>query len=150
LEAEVVIAGDGPERAALESLADELGARNIQFIGFQPPEVIGDLYNRALLTVVPSRWYENGPLVILESYDKATPVIGADIGAIPDFVQEGQTGFLFRANDADDLHAVLQSCLADREKLLQMGQRAKRHVAEDYSPKRYVKRLETILESVLP
>ncbi|MFX1410559.1 MAG: glycosyltransferase [Promethearchaeota archaeon] len=149
LEVPVVIAGDGPERARLESLADEVGARNVRFVGFQPQEVIADLYSRALVAILPSRWYENGPLVILEAYAQATPVVGADIGAIPEFVEEGQTGLLFRANDADDLRAVLQRCLADREKLAQMGQKARQRVITTYSPEQYVQSLESILESVL-
>lgn len=149
LDAPVVIAGDGPERAALEELAGALGARNVRFVGFQPSEAVADLYNRALVTVLPSRWYENGPLVILESYVKGTPVVGADIGAVPEFVEEGHTGRLFRAGDAKDLRAVLQRCLDDQAALVRMGEAARRHVAVAYSPEKYVQRLEAVLEGAL-
>lgn len=149
LEVPVVVAGDGPERARLESLADEVEAHNVRFVGFQPPGVVADLYNRALVKVLPSRWYENGPLVILEAYAQATPVVGADVGAIPEFIEENRTGVLFRANDADDLRAVLKRCLADRDRLAQMGQTARQRVIAEHSPERYVQGLESILESVL-
>jgi glycosyltransferase involved in cell wall biosynthesis len=149
LDTPVIVAGDGPERDSLESLADAMGAHNVRFVGFQPPEAIADLYNRAIATVLPSRWYENGPLVILESYARATPVIGANIGAIPEFVQPGETGFLFRAGDAQDLREVLLECAADRKRLAQMGRAARDRVVAKYSPERYVQSLENVLESAI-
>jgi len=45
--------------------------------------------------VVPSEWYENNPLTIIEAYSASTPVIGARIGGIPEIVAEGKTGFQF-------------------------------------------------------
>ncbi len=145
----VWIAGDGPARAELEALAHEVGAAREMFLGFQQPAAMHERFARAHALVFPSRWYENGPLVILEAYAHGTPVIGADIGAIPEFIEEGKTGYLFEANNPDSLRQVLQRALADPAGLRRMGEYARRLVQERYSPERYVEKLEKILESVL-
>jgi glycosyltransferase involved in cell wall biosynthesis len=58
------------------------------------------LYTAAGLTVVPSIWYDNSPVVIAESLLAGTPVLGADIGGIPELIQEGKTGYVFPAGDS--------------------------------------------------
>ncbi|MBX3386006.1 MAG: glycosyltransferase [Phycisphaeraceae bacterium] len=60
------------------------------------------------LTVVPSVWWDNAPQTVFESFACGVPVLGADIGGIPDFVQDGVNGRLFRANDREDLKRVLR------------------------------------------
>ncbi len=149
LYAPVWIAGDGPARPELEALARQVGADQIAFLGFQPLAALQTLYAQAQVVVLPSRWYENGPLVILEAYANGTPVVGANIGAIPEFIEEGKTGYLFEANNPDSLRLVLQGGLADPQGLRRMGESARRLVRERYSPDIYVQKLEKILESVL-
>jgi glycosyltransferase involved in cell wall biosynthesis len=145
----VLIVGDGPERPNLESLANRMGAKQVRFLGFQPIEKVNELYCGASLTVIPSRWYENGPLVILESYANGTPVIGAHIGAIPEFIEEGKSGYLFEANSAESLQQVLQRALTDPTALQRMGAYAKKMVRERYSPELYAQKIERILENVI-
>lgn len=149
LAVEVLIAGDGPERESLQALARQVGANNVSFPGFLSAIELSRLYQTALVTVLPSRWYENGPLVLLESYANATPVVGARIGAIPEFVDEGKTGFLFAPNDADDLHKVLQFCITNPESLNSMGEIALSCVKAKYSPTAYIKGLENVLNNVV-
>jgi glycosyltransferase involved in cell wall biosynthesis len=145
----IIIAGDGPERERLQALARQVGASNVSFPGFLSPIELSRLYQTALVTVLPSRWYENGPLVILESYANATPVVGARIGAIPEFVDDGKTGFLFSPNDADDLHKVLQYCITHSDSAKQMGDSALARVNAKYSPAAYIEGLENIFNKVV-
>jgi glycosyltransferase involved in cell wall biosynthesis len=51
------------------------------------------------LTVIPSLWYENSPMVIYESLLAGTPVLGAEIGGIPELIDPGKTGYLFAPGD---------------------------------------------------
>jgi glycosyltransferase involved in cell wall biosynthesis len=145
----VNIAGDGPERERLHGLAKEINARNVNFLGFLNAGELGRLYQSALVTVLPSRWYENGPLVVLESYANSTPVVGARIGAIPEFIEDGKTGLLFTPNDADNLHIVLQYCLTHPGSLKRMGETALRRVKAENSQAAYLKGLEKILNDVV-
>jgi len=57
--------------------------------------------------VVPSLWWENAPLVILESFRHRKPVIAADIGGMAELVQHGRNGLLFRRGDAGDLARIM-------------------------------------------
>ena len=70
------------------------------------------MVNNAYFVVVPSEWYENNPMTIIEAYSVGTPVIGAYIGGIPEIVIDGYTGFRFKSGNADDLHNTLLKAVA--------------------------------------
>jgi len=67
--------------------------------------------------VVPSTWYENSPLAILEAHAAGTPVVTADIGGMAELVRDGVDGLHFRFNDAADLARVLQRLIDEPELL---------------------------------
>jgi glycosyltransferase involved in cell wall biosynthesis len=148
LELPVVIAGDGPERGRLEALAESLPTGRVRFTGRLGRSELAGLYRLARLSVVPSRWFENGPLAVLEAYAQAVPVVGARIGALPEFIEEGRTGALFRPGDPDDLREVLRRCLADPKKLGEMGRTARERALSRYAPEIYAAGLERILTEV--
>lgn len=76
---------------------------NIENVGFKSGEELSSLILQAKASVYPSIWYENCPLSVMESISLGTPVIGADIGGIPELVENGINGLLFKAGDAEDL-----------------------------------------------
>jgi glycosyltransferase involved in cell wall biosynthesis len=57
--------------------------------------------------VLPSEWYENAPMSILESYASGKPIIGANIGGIPEMIEEGRTGWCFESGNIEELAIVL-------------------------------------------
>jgi hypothetical protein len=65
------------------------------------------------LVVVPSVWWDNAPQTVFEAFGCAVPVLGADLGGIPDFVKHGHNGLLFRGNDRYDLARRLVECVRD-------------------------------------
>lgn len=99
-----VVAGSGP----LEHLLEDVP--NIQNVGFQRGEALGKLIREARFTVFPSECYENCPFSVMESQMYGTPVLGADIGGIPELIQVGITGELF---ESGNIHAL-------KEKILQL------------------------------
>lgn len=101
------ILGKGPEKEKLERRSK--GDERIQFHGFVSEEKLDKFYRLADATVIPSRWYDNSPMVIYESYSHSTPVIGAKIGGIPELIEEGVTGELFEPEDVHDLSSKLSS-----------------------------------------
>lgn len=105
----VRIAGTGPLDAQAQALITELRA-DVQMLGFRRGEALFDEIRAARAVVLPSEWYENAPLSVLESLAMARPVIGAQIGGIPEMVREGQSGWLFPSGDvarlADRLRTV--------------------------------------------
>lgn len=87
------VLGKGPEKGRVEAAA--AGYDDVHVHGFVPEETLNELYRQAHCTIVPSTWYDNSPMVIYEAYSHATPVLGADIGGIPELIDEGETGYTF-------------------------------------------------------
>ncbi|RLM40495.1 glycosyltransferase, partial [Haloarcula sp. Atlit-47R] len=98
---EVHILGKGPQKSKLELMASDL--ENIHIHGFVPEDELKQMYLEADLTVVPSRWYDNSPMVIYESVAYGTPVIASKFGGIPELIDNGQTGHLFEPENPNQL-----------------------------------------------
>src|SRR5690606_27073582 len=88
----------------------------IEFLGHQTGAALWKLVSQASFVLVPSEWYENNPLTILESYGLGKPVIGSRIGGIPEIVQDGQSGFLFEPGNINELATLLKKA-ADMDEL---------------------------------
>lgn len=93
------IVGDGPER---ERLVQGYAAPNIEFLGHQNWETIKRLLGSARFMIIPSEWYENNPLSVIEALAMGTPVLGADIGGIPELIRP-ENGRLFQSGNVQDL-----------------------------------------------
>ena len=72
-------------------------------LGYKQGEEKIELMKFAKCVILPSEWYEQMPLVVLESYHFFTPVIASDLGSIPEIVIDGKTGYLFRQGNSNDL-----------------------------------------------
>ncbi len=110
-EIKFVFAGTGPMESELESIP------NIENVGFKQGEDLYRLISEALFTVYPSQWYENCPFSVMESQMLGTPVLGADIGGIPELISDGVTGLLFESGNGRDLKEKVFSLYNDREQL---------------------------------
>ena len=97
------IVGDGPLQKEVRSRAETLG--NAELLGLQDNDSVCHLMGQAALVIVPSEWYETFGRVVIEAFAKGTPVIASDRGALPELVEHGRTGLLFRAGDPEDLAA---------------------------------------------
>ena len=91
-----VFAGSGPLEHLLE------GVPNIKNVGFQTGEALEMLIRQARFTVYPSEWYENCPFSVMESQMYGTPVLGANIGGIPELIRVGETGELFESGNKEN------------------------------------------------
>jgi glycosyltransferase involved in cell wall biosynthesis len=116
-EVRLVLAGDGPERAAAERQARELGLEDaVAFLGPKSHDELKLMYNAADWLVVPSIVDRHGetegmPTVILEAFAAGCPVVGTRVAGIPEFVRDGETGFLAAPKDGDALAAALLRAL---------------------------------------
>lgn len=91
-----IFAGTGP----MEERINEIG--NIRNVGFQRGKDLATLIRKARFSVYPSEWYENCPFSVMESQMYGTPVLGANIGGIPELIEDGKTGELFISGDKLD------------------------------------------------
>ena len=97
-----VFAGSGPLEQLLE------GVPNIKNAGFQTGEALEMLIREARFSVYPSEWYENCPFSVMESQMYGTPVLGANIGGIPELIKPGVTGELFESGNVGELKQKIQ------------------------------------------
>jgi glycosyltransferase involved in cell wall biosynthesis len=119
---EIRVAGgdvDG-ELPRLQRLAADLGVTNLRFLGFQAKAELAELVRGALFTVVPSRWYDNCPMSVLESFAQGKPVIGADIGGIPEQITP-ECGMLFAPGDERELADKMTWLLQHGDERRRMG-----------------------------
>jgi glycosyltransferase involved in cell wall biosynthesis len=131
---EVIVAGEGPERKALEGLARGLDLLDrVRFTGRLDPEDLGRQYRRASLCVLPTLWTENCPVSVLEAFAHGRPVVATRIGGVPELVEEGRTGSLFHRGDAGQLAEVLQRLLGSPSLVERLGAGALSAARERYS-----------------
>jgi glycosyltransferase involved in cell wall biosynthesis len=97
----LVVLGAGPERAALEALAGDLGVARRVFLPGRVPDVAAWL-RRASLLVHPARW-EGFGLAVLEAMVAGLPVVASRVSSLPELVVDAETGFLVRPDDPSAL-----------------------------------------------
>ena len=103
-----IFAGTGP----LESEIN--GISNIKNVGFQTGGELEKLIREARFSIYPSEWYENCPFSVMESQMYGTPVLGADIGGIPELIEDGRTGELFESGSASEMKSKIQKLWNDK------------------------------------
>jgi glycosyltransferase involved in cell wall biosynthesis len=106
-DAEILFAGEGEERAALQRTITTEELTHCRLIGFQSGETLDRLVQESLAVVVPSLWYENAPMVVYESLALGTPVIASANGGLPELVRNGENGWTCTPGDS----AALAECL---------------------------------------
>ncbi len=100
-EVDFVFAGKGDFEKEIEELP------NIKNVGFQDKEGITRLIRNAKFTVFPSIWYENCPFSVIESVVNGTPVVGSNLGGVPELIDDGKTGLLFEAENVSELTDII-------------------------------------------
>lgn len=140
----LVIAGTGP-------LEDNLKAKYnpSNFVGYIAGDALKSMMDRASVVVVPSEWYENCPMSVLEAMAYGKPVVGSRIGGIPELVDEGRTGLLYEAGNVDQLAHALDRLMASPALRTQMGTAARRRVEDLFSLDAHNASLLNIYKSIL-
>jgi len=143
----VVLAGEGPERARLEQLAEKLGvSARVTFLGFRSD--IPQLLACADVVVLPSL-AEGLPLAVLEAMSAGTPLVATAIGGTDEAVTDGVTGLLVPPRDGNALAEAVERVLADPEKAQRRADAAAARVATEFGVERMVARVESVYDEQL-
>jgi len=147
--ARLVLIGDGPERAAVERLATELGVNeDVVFLGDQ--EYVSRILPAADLFMLPSE-HESFGLAALEAMSCGVPVLGSRIGGLPEVIEDGKTGFLCSPDDITCMSEIALKMLNDEPTRAEIGANARaRAVARfnrDHIVDQYVNVYNRLLES---
>jgi glycosyltransferase involved in cell wall biosynthesis len=141
----VRIAGSGPQRDALQRRAPPA----VTFLGAISKDAVIAEMRHAVAVVVPSIWYEGFPMVVVESFACATPVVAANLGALAEIVEDGKTGVLAAPGDSISLGGQVMHLLAEPALARQLGEAARRTFLAKYTPEVNLKRLEIIYAEAL-
>ena len=133
----LLVAGTGPELEEMRSLAARLDA-DVVFLGFLTGDMLHDVIRGARCVVLPSEWYENAPMSLLEAYALGKPIIGARIGGIPELIQDNESGMSFSSGDVHSLVSALRE-MTDKPntEIERMGRFARHWVESAFTPQIY-------------
>ena len=146
-EIDLVIAGTGSLRGALEAQASRLGlADRVSFLGHRTD--VPALFRRAAVFVLPSR-REGLPLSVLEAMAAGVPVVATDIGGTREAVQQEVTGLLVPVDDAGALAAGLYRVLSDRTGSARRAAAAQTRVRRDFRTERIVRHVTAVYDALL-
>jgi glycosyltransferase involved in cell wall biosynthesis len=142
------IVGTGPEETALKELANDMGSQ-VEFSGYLTGDALVQAVRGARAVVVPSEWYENAPVSILEAYAEGVPVIGAEIGGIPELIADGETGRIFPSGSIELLSEQLRSISdLDDSGVKIMGRAGRKMLEQEFNGDVHTQRLTNLLEEL--
>ncbi len=145
----VNIIGDGPIRGELDKKVKMENIDNVKLLGYKKSEDLYREINRSQLVIIPSEWYENNPISILEAFALGKPVIGSRIGGIPELVKDGETGYTFEPGNAEELCEKIELLLTDRSLRGNLGNNAGRFVRSVFNPEKHYHGLMEIYKSAI-
>jgi len=147
---QLLIAGDGPLRPELESLARELCLTNVKFAGHVGGKVLDYMIAAARFTVLPSRAYETLGKTILESYAWGRSVVASDLGSRRELIDQGETGLLYPPGNVEQLGKAISFLVERPELTAQMGVTGRRFVEAQHSPEAHYHALMRLYTQMRP
>ncbi|MFB9144596.1 glycosyltransferase family 4 protein [Vibrio artabrorum] len=138
------IVGTGP-------LTDTLSGRQskVEWLGFKTGHELHSLIKQASAVIVPSECYENCSMSVLEAMSYGKPIIGANIGGIPEQVRDGKEGRLFEAGNAHDLASVMNEFAENPELTQHYGEQARQRLESGYSLSSHHRQLVDLYQRLL-
>ncbi len=149
IDAELKIIGDGPLMEQLTGKVKTDRINNIEFLGYKTGEDLHNEIRKSMFVVIPSEWYENNPRTVIEAFALGKPVIGARIGGIPELVRDWETGLTFESGNTGDLKEKLCLAIENKEKLQEMGKRARMFVESELGPDKHYDSLMEAYETAM-
>jgi glycosyltransferase involved in cell wall biosynthesis len=141
--AAIDVVGTGPELNKLQQHS------TLRLLGWKSQGVVRDLIRRASYLVLPSICYESFGRAVLEAYSAGVPVIASRLGALPELVEEGETGLLFSPGSATDLASRLAWAEQNPHEMRRMGESARHCYRRLYTPEKNYERLRSIYEEAI-
>jgi glycosyltransferase involved in cell wall biosynthesis len=146
--ARLTVAGDGPERQALERLAIELGARDrTEFLGMVPPPRVSEVLDAATVVLMPSR-FEGLPLVAIEAALAARTVVATPVGGLQEIVVDRETGRLVPADDPAALADAVAELLDQPDQVAGLGARARQRALDRFGLTACVQRYDALYQQL--
>ena len=141
------IAGDGPDIEKVKKYIHENNMEDtVKLLGYLNSSQVKEYVRKARFIVVPSIWYENCPYSVLETLAMGKPIIGSNLGGIPELVKDNETGLIYKYNSVKELEEKMNDLLNNKEKAVQFGKNAKEIAKKDFSKESYYDKIIEIYE----
>lgn len=144
----LMIAGTGSDIDSFKSYAQSKSLDNVIFCGFKSGDELRTLIKNSCYVVVPSEWYENCPMTVLEAKAYGKPVIGAAIGGIPELINHNIDGYIFEPKNTEAL-AELMKLLDNQETLLRFSKASRLDAEKRFSAEHHYKMIKVTYEEFL-
>ncbi len=145
-EIKLKIIGDGE----LSEYLQENKFPNIEFLGYKDWAALKDYLINASFIIIPSECYENNPMTIIESYSLGKPVIGSNIGGIPEIVLHNKTGYIFEPKNVNELSNILQTANhLDYKSYAQLSQNSVKFAQENFSSENFYNKIIDVYTSIV-
>lgn len=149
-EGELRIAGDGSEKQKIIDFIQENKLENrVKLLGFLNKNEVKEQIRKCRFVVVPSIWYENCPYSIIETLMIGKPVIGSNIGGIPELIENGQNGFTYKYDNIQELANYIEKLYKNKELAEELGNNAQKQAKELYSKNSYYEKIIKIYTDVI-
>lgn len=147
----LLIIGKGPQEEQLKNKIKELGLHsNVEMIGFKTGTDLFNLVQKAKFVVVPSVWYDNSPLVVIESHLLRKPVVISDLGGTKESIIANQSGLIFPARQVGKLAYQIAAMLKyEPRNRMRMGERGRLHILKLHDEKQLYAELLNLYQTVL-
>lgn len=142
----LIVIGDGPLR---DKVSQYKKYNNIIVKNFLKSEEIFIYMKNAIATVIPSLFYETGPIVMIESFANSTPVIAPNFGSFKEAVKDCKTGLFYKQNNFKDLQSKILFASDHKTEVLKMGQNAREEYEVKYTPEKHYQSLMKVYNSLL-
>lgn len=144
------VAGTGPLMDEMKERISERKMTNVDMLGYRSGEDLYKIIADAYFTIVPSEWYENNPLTVIESLALGTPVIGNRIGGIPEIISDGETGYVYDYKTEGDFERCMEMSLSlPEESYGDMTRSCLDAASEMFDGERYYERLMEVYKRVI-
>lgn len=121
----LIIVGTGPIEKELKEFVVKENIKNIEFVGFKTGNELENIIKKSRFIVIPSEWYENAPMSIIEAMAYGKAVLGSNIGGIPEFIEDNHTGMIFNTKDEIDLASKINYLIDQEKQTIEMGKNAR-------------------------
>lgn len=149
LDVTLKIIGDGPLRLEVEDKIKNEKISNVKLLGYMSSEQLKGEISKSMFMVIPSEWYENNPMSVIESFALGKPVIGARIGGIPELVKDNETGLTYESGNTSELADKIKDLLSNEKRIKTYGQNARAYLESELCAKVHYGRLMKIYSAAL-
>ena len=144
------IAGDGPEKDTIENIIKENKLeKRVKLLGFLNKEQMTEVIRKCKFVVVPSIWYENCPYSVLETLAIGKPIIGSNMGGIPELIEDNKNGYIYQYNDINELSEKMNKLFKDKKIVDRFSKESKKLAKEKYSRDNYYNELMKIYDKIV-